>query len=593
MASIVIGSLRVDLSMNSAQFQKGAKQAQSTLGTLGGTIKAFAQGALAALSVGAITKAITTVVNMADEMGKSAQKIGIPVEALSRLQYAAKLSNVEIGTLSTGMNKFNKGLAAIAGGGGADAAKALRAIGVSAVDANGKLRPTQDVLLDVADKFKGYADGAGKSALAAALFGKSAGPDLIPLLNEGREGITTLMNEASIFGQVISSKFAADADTFNDNIDKLIGAGKNLTTQLVEHLLPGLVDVTNQMVEMVQNGGAEAFFVGLKQEIATTTKELRALGEAWTFLTEGSEGFRKMVADAKAKNLSPEDILKRNAASASALNFGAASPVSGGRASAAPLPAAPIIAATHGLTDQEKALKKLGDTAQSVWDQTRTPLEEYQLKIRELNDLLQAGQIDHETYNRAVLAAKEAFAETGDEAKTLGQELQNVLGNQVKGIFEDLISGSFNLTDALGSVLKKLTEVSLNSAFDILSNPSPHQAGGGLGSLFKSLLGFASGGTIMPGGSGGIDSQLVAFRKSPNERVDITKPGQRLQAGRGDLNVVVQNFNGSQIETKRDDSSGRLLITVKEAFKGMVQDGTMDRPMKNRFQQTPTRITRS
>lgn len=28
------------------------------------------------------------------------------------------------------------------------------------------------------------------------------------------------------------------------------------------------------------------------------------------------------------------------------------------------------------------------------------------------------------------------------------------------------------------------------------------------------------------GGAGGIDSQLVAFRASPNERVSITKPGQ-------------------------------------------------------------------
>lgn len=45
----VIGSLRVNLGMDSAEFQNGAKRAQSTLGTLGAGIKAFAAGAVAAL----------------------------------------------------------------------------------------------------------------------------------------------------------------------------------------------------------------------------------------------------------------------------------------------------------------------------------------------------------------------------------------------------------------------------------------------------------------------------------------------------------------------------------------------------------------
>ena len=50
----VIGSLRVNLGMDSAEFQNGAKRAQSTLGTLGAGIKAFAAGAVAALSLSLI-----------------------------------------------------------------------------------------------------------------------------------------------------------------------------------------------------------------------------------------------------------------------------------------------------------------------------------------------------------------------------------------------------------------------------------------------------------------------------------------------------------------------------------------------------------
>ncbi|MGV3579994.1 hypothetical protein [Brevundimonas sp.] len=45
-------------------------------------------------------------------------------------------------------------------------------------------------------------------------------------------------------------------------------------------------------------------------------------------------------------------------------------------------------------------------------------------------------------------------------------------------------------------------------------------------SLFKGLPKFRDGGSIMPGGVGGIDSQLVQFWKSPGERVDIYSPGK-------------------------------------------------------------------
>lgn len=55
--------------------------------------------------------------------------------------------------------------------------------------------------------------------------------------------------------------------------------------------------------------------------------------------------------------------------------------------------------------------------------------------------------------------------------------------------------------------------------------------GSTVGGWFKKLPGFANGGSILPGGSGGIDSQLVQFRKSPGERVDIYTPGQDMGAG--------------------------------------------------------------
>jgi hypothetical protein len=63
-------------------------------------------------------------------------------------------------------------------------------------------------------------------------------------------------------------------------------------------------------------------------------------------------------------------------------------------------------------------------------------------------------------------------------------------------------------------------------------------AGGSVGkfagigkSILSALPGFANGGSFSVGGTGGIDSQMVAFRATPGERVSINKPGQEMGGG--------------------------------------------------------------
>ena len=69
-----------------------------------------------------------------------------------------------------------------------------------------------------------------------------------------------------------------------------------------------------------------------------------------------------------------------------------------------------------------------------------------------------------------------------------------------------------------------------------------------------SIPGYRHGGQFEVGGSGGPDSQLVAFRASPNERVTVERPGQDLRGG-GDIHIgtiqIVANDLGSGPERKR------------------------------------------
>ena len=89
-------------------------------------------------------------------------------------------------------------------------------------------------------------------------------------------------------------------------------------------------------------------------------------------------------------------------------------------------------------------------------------------------------------------------------------------GAQAAGSFSDMFSG---MTGSLASA-----------------------AGGGIGSflgnMFADLLGFQHGGSFKVGGSGGKDSQLVAFKASPNERVSVETPGQQNKKGGSNVTYI-------------------------------------------------------
>lgn len=135
----------------------------------------------------------------------------------------------------------------------------------------------------------------------------------------------------------------------------------------------------------------------------------------------------------------------------------------------------------------------------------------------------------------------------------------NDIENSFQGIGSS-IGAAISGTKEWSAVLKDILSQLATSAF------SGFGGGGGFGGLlsglFGGIFGFARGGTILPGGAGGVDSQLVMFRKSPNERVDITKPGQTLQSGRGAQELVVRGVfvdDNGVIAARIDNSSAQTL----------------------------------
>ncbi|MBI5260874.1 MAG: hypothetical protein HY852_03530 [Bradyrhizobium sp.] len=195
---------------------------------------------------------LTSAFGHADELGKAAQKWGIPVEELSKLQHAAALSDLSIEQLGGGVGKFSKNLVESLGNPSTAAARALTSLGISAKDSGGQLRPTSDIISDIAERFAGMKDGAGKTALAIALFGKS-GADLIPMLNSGKTGLKEMKDEAAALGLTITDRTAKAAEAFNDNLTRLNAAKNGIVMTISARLAPALADISGRFIKFVKD----------------------------------------------------------------------------------------------------------------------------------------------------------------------------------------------------------------------------------------------------------------------------------------------------------------------------------------------------
>lgn len=252
MSKGVIGNLRVNMGLDSAQFQAGLKSAQTSAERFSKALKTSmaAAAATAAAALGGIAVGVRNAMKSADELSKMAQKIGIPTEELSKLKYAADMSGVSLQGLQTAVGRLSRNMSDAAKGTG-EGAKAFKALGISVKGSDGTLKSSSAVMTELADKFAKMPDGAQKTALAMELMGRS-GADMIPMLNGGSAALNELMAEAKALGLEISTSTGRAAEAFNDNISRMGYAISGLTLGITAALAPALVVVTDGMVAVTK-----------------------------------------------------------------------------------------------------------------------------------------------------------------------------------------------------------------------------------------------------------------------------------------------------------------------------------------------------
>jgi len=248
----------------------------------------------AAGAIASVTSRITAAVNIADSLNKAAQKAGVTVEALSALDYAARLSDVSTESLTGGLAKLSRTMAQAAAGIKAPAL-AFQALGVSVKNSGGDLRNTADVFSDIGKAIAALPDGATKTALAIQIFGKS-GAELIPLLNGGADGFEAITAEAKQFGAIISKDLAQQSENLKDNFERLRIASTALGISLATDIVPGLANLSTEFVKSYrESSGLLRVFEALGITIAGFARgtDQGRLGE----LLADEIGLEKKIAD--------------------------------------------------------------------------------------------------------------------------------------------------------------------------------------------------------------------------------------------------------------------------------------------------------
>ena len=226
---------------------QGVSKQSNAAATAMGRLKGAAAGALGAmrsflpvLGVGAMAKFAKDNIDAADAMSKMSQRTGVAAPTLDKFRKVAELSDTSIDGLGKGFKTLASNMYDAQTKGTGPAADAFDKLGIAITDSNGKLRESDQVMLDIADKFQQMADGPEKAALAADLFGAKIGDELIPLLNSGGDAVRNM-------GTSLTQEFADKAAAFNDRLEVMQEKLGDLGLRLTEALLPALEKLVGVM----------------------------------------------------------------------------------------------------------------------------------------------------------------------------------------------------------------------------------------------------------------------------------------------------------------------------------------------------------
>jgi hypothetical protein len=571
-----IGSLVIDLVANTATFSttlsKAVSEVESTVlkmktafGTLGSVF-----------SLAGIAELTKSTVDFGDELAKSAIKTGTTAQAISELAFAARQVNIDLPELTSSFEKMEKAIST-AGTGNRATTDAFNALGIS-FEQISKLSPDQQ-FEEIANQISKLPDPTDRARASIAIFGK-AGAELLPLFEQGAEGIELARQKAIDFGASLDAdqiKKLADASTAVKDLGESF---KILALTLASKAAPAMKQFLDSLTSAVTGNEGE-FLERRLTTLQALFDKIPSDDPGNTLVGNFLQG-KILQAEQQIAGLKLAKQIKDGLASGSSLTDN--TPPGFQQQEIQPIDIKPNLKIQtdklqefyDGLIDATKTgAEKLADAVM----QADTNLELlYDAGIISAGDFARRQSAAADTASLSTLMAtnqaqigqgikqstddlKESYKSISDASKLATENMKVDFDKTKNNAMQaaQSIEDSFAtfLVDPFQGGLKKMLQSWIQTIDQMVAKAAAQSifkslfgGSGGLGSIFQGFLSgggspsggsvgggttpavpLASGGSFNVGGSGSTDSQLVHFMATPGEKVTVTPLGQQAQMG--------------------------------------------------------------
>jgi phage-related protein len=277
------GGIASTLGLDMDPYAQGMLRAESIAKLFPGVVQSYlASPLLGLIDIGkqvatALTRNFSTLTNAADDMGDLATAVGVSIENLSALGLAASLSGATAGDVADAYKFLGQSIASAMSGKGADY-EMFRMLGIAFTDAEGRARPLEAVMMEVADALATLPAGAARTDAAMKLLGK-AGTNLIPTLSQGSDALTSQMNTMSAYGAVVTAESNKSADRWNDAMGEMSIAWTGFKMQLLEPVREALVPVIERIVGKMREAAPDVQ-AALQSTVDVVSAGVASIGEA-------------------------------------------------------------------------------------------------------------------------------------------------------------------------------------------------------------------------------------------------------------------------------------------------------------------------
>jgi len=513
----LIGNLIIHMKARTAAFERSMhgsqRLTQSFEKSIGRVAVRLAGMAAAYMGTRALVSFVKDSMKAIDATAKLSDTLGVSTKFLTGLEYGIKLAGGEVEGLHKGLGDFVRRLGEAQEGLG-EAKRGFEALGLKIQDFQGL--STEETFLRVADALSKIEDPTRRAFAAYSLFGRQY-RDILVLLQQGRAGVESAVAMNEKLGASFSRIDAAMVEEANDAMTTLDTALKGVGITLAVEVAPFITAVAAELTNMATEGeGAgervRAAFDRMASSIAyvgdllvTIKTAVRGLGAAWqvgfsvaigksaqamAFLLQkidaaynwigGKIGMPKVaspeiaplrawgeamiqeadqIADKFQLSLADIELPSekfegfRVAVEKTRLNIAAEIERRAAERKAAATEAEKMRTAAAQIEEYQKILDKAMTEGARIFERTRSPLEEYNDELVRLNELLQLGAINEESFYRALeqMRAKLEKAQAIEPAA----ELDAGMFREIRRAYVD-VGGGGKTVSLLGAIGNKL-----------------------------------------------------------------------------------------------------------------------------------------